>query len=146
MKITTLQLRRIIKEEVSKLAEARGTSAPLLQLFDVSSLDELDDADLNLVVAAAAQARTELENRRNSMSVEERLKPISKRQAIMDSGILAGDASKLEKQGYKFYTDGGRVYAVSRTGSAWAQPMQYGKPLFGGLKPLGKNLDVSLLP
>jgi len=128
MKLTATQLRRIIKEEMTSITEvikdkygARVDETPLLNLFGVSSLDDIDDEQLDLVVAAARAAETLRKNRRDeyvaTTPLGQRLQPVPAEQAFRATRTTPAEAKKNKL--VKFFRDGNLYYAETVTGMLW---------------------------
>jgi len=128
MKLTAAQLRSIISEEVKSLSEviqdkygSKVDETPLLELFDVSSVDEIDDEQLGLVVAAARAASIVIANRRDEFvkktPLGQRLKPISVEEIYRATRTVP---SEVKKNGLvKFFKDGNFYYAETTSGMLW---------------------------
>lgn len=158
MKLTSTQLRRIIKEEMSRYAEGidkYGLSfdeQPLLALFGVSDLEELSDEDVKLAYDAIDAIKAVYKMRKSVMvastSIEDRLKPISVRVANMNSSMSVKQSNDFAKRGVKFYSDqNGRVFAISpASGKVYAQPVgTSGLVKQGDLVPYTQKFDISKL-
>ena len=131
MRITTSQLRRIIKEEASLIAEAAGSSDvdSLLMLFpDVSDVSEISDDELQSVVVAARVASAEISNRRREFvamtPLGERLVPVDSRDVFRYTKLTPGEAKKNGL--VNFFKDGNTYYAETTSGMLWKED-SYGK-------------------
>lgn len=131
MRITTSQLRRIIKEEASLIAEAAASSDidHLLALFpEASDLSEISDDELRSVVAAARAASTEISGRRrefvSTTSLGERLVPVDSRDVFRYTKLTPGEARKNGL--VNFFKDGNTYYAETVSGMLWKED-SYGK-------------------
>lgn len=157
MKITATQLRRIIKEEMSRYSEGidkYGLSfdeQPLLALFGIADLDELSDEDVKLAYDAIDAIKAVYKMRKSAMvastSIEDRLKPISARVANMNASMSVKQSNDFAKRGVKFYSDqNGRVFAIAPSGKVYAQPVgTSGLVKQGDLVPYTQKFDVSKL-
>lgn len=157
MKITVNQLRKIIAEEVTRYTEARGGKElsldvqPLLDLFDVYSLEDLADQDLIKAYKAIDAIKTVYDMRKadkaGSKGLESRLKPMDAAAAKAQSGMSAKQAKDFADL-YEFFAgDDGRVFAINPSlGTVYAQSVgPNGKLQKGDLKKYGPGLDLRKL-
>ena len=142
MKLTATQLRRIIAEEVESLSEviqdkygSKVDETPLLNLFGVSSVDDISDEDLELVSAAARAAAVLVANRRSEFvattPLGQRLKPVDAEVIFRATRTTPAEAKKNGL--VKFFRDGNLYYAETVSGMLWKAGYDE------KLKPTGKS-------